>query len=280
MQKLGQHFLRNTAVLEKIVGALALEDGDCVIEIGPGHGELTTPLAAAAHNKHCEITCIEKDHALIEDLKTLATNADVNINIIEGDALKLLPKFPATKIVGNIPYYITGHLLRVISELDQKPKRVALLIQKEVAERICAAPPEMNRLAASVQFWANATIIAHVPRKDFSPPPEVDSAVILLENKEFYAIATPDTTPAILDGAPAIDAALYYRAVRGIFAQPRKTLLNNLSSSASETRAKGDIIEQLKKIGIDPVARPQNLNIGQIIAIAKNIFIEYPTEKY
>ena len=89
----------------------------------------------------------------------------------------------ATKIVGNIPYYITGKLLRIISELEHKPERTVLLIQKEVALRICATPPDMNRLAASVQFWADAEIIAHVPRNDFSPAPEVDSAVVVLNAK-------------------------------------------------------------------------------------------------
>jgi 16S rRNA (adenine1518-N6/adenine1519-N6)-dimethyltransferase len=269
MQKLGQHFLKNPAVLEKIVGALALADGDRVIEIGPGHGELTAPLVEAAYKKHCMITCIEKDHTLIEDLQLFAgqknseSDGDAsrpNITIIEGDALKLLPNIPATKIVGNIPYYITGKLLRTISELDQKPERVVLLIQKEVAERICAAPGAMTRLAASVQFWADAEIMAHVPRKDFSPPPEVDSAVIVLNTK-----------PA---AEHPIDSALYYRAMRGIFAQPRKTLLNNLSAIAADGITKGEMSAHLQKIGVDSEGRPQDLSIKQIVAIARANFLD------
>ena len=272
MQKLGQHFLKNAAILQKVVDALALADGDRVIEIGPGHGELTTPLALAARSKHCEIFCIEKDHALISGLEAFAGQENIvaaehagggdahadRINIVEGDALKLLPEVVKGashyKIAGNIPYYITGKLLRVISELEYKPERVALLIQKEVAERICAVAPDMNRLAASVQFWADAEIIAHVSKMDFSPPPEVDSAVIILRTK----------TPAL-----SVDSALYYRAVRGIFAQPRKTLLNNVSVAAGDGIAKGDIAARFEKIGIDPAARPQDLSIEQIIAIAQ-----------
>jgi len=271
MQKLGQHFLKNTAVLEKIVGALALTDNDRVIEIGPGHGELTTPLVRAAQGKHCEIFCIEKDHALIGELEQFATRENVvatnstdnemntgsHVTIVEGDALKLLPNMVATKIVGNIPYYITGKLLRIVSELEHKPKRTVLLIQKEVAERICAAPPDMNRLAASVQFWADAEIVAHVPRKDFSPVPDVDSAIIMLTTKP-------------ISGKPAgdIDSALYYRAVRAIFAQPRKTLLNNLSMAAGETIKKNDISAQIEKIGANSDARPQDLGVDQIASIA------------
>jgi 16S rRNA (adenine1518-N6/adenine1519-N6)-dimethyltransferase len=277
MQKLGQHFLKNAAVLEKIVGALALAEGDRVIEIGPGHGELTAPLAIAARGKHCGISCIEKDHTLIENLNVFAVQensvaeesgkkGDARIKIIEGDALKLLPEMSATKIVGNIPYYITGKLLRVISELEQKPERVVLLIQKEVAERICAAPPDMNRLAASVQFWANATIIAGVPRNDFSPPPEVDSTVIMLENKKFSPEETLSSTSA---KGSVIDSALYYRAVRGIFAQPRKTLLNNLTAMAADKVSKSEIIKHLKNIDINPESRPQDLGVPQIVTIAK-----------
>jgi len=270
MQKLGQHFLRNAAVLQKIVSALALMDGDRVIEIGPGHGELTAPLVCAAQGKHCEFFCIEKDHALVGGLENFAAqensamgvagddvSAGSRVTIIEGDVLKLLPEMVATKIVGNIPYYVTGKLLRIISESKNKPKCTVLLIQKEVALRICAAPPAMNRLAASVQFWADAAIVAQVPRKDFSPPPDVDSAVIVLNAKIFA-------------GKPArdLDPMLYYRAVRAIFAQPRKTLLNNLSATAGKTVPKNDISAQIKKMGLDPDARPQDLSIDQIASIA------------
>jgi 16S rRNA (adenine1518-N6/adenine1519-N6)-dimethyltransferase len=265
MQKLGQHFLKNAAVLEKIVDALTLADDDRVIEIGPGHGELTAPLAHAARGKRCEIFCIEKDHALISGLEQFAAQENLittgpRVTIIEGDALKLLPDMAETKIVGNIPYYITGKLLRTISELKNKPKRTVLLIQKEVALRICAAPPEMNRLGASVQFWADAKIVAHVSRKDFSPMPDVDSAVIVLDTKIF---AEKENSTRDLD------PTLYYRAVRAIFAQPRKTLLNNLSASAGKTILKNDIGAQIKKIGIDPDARPQNLGVDQIASIAR-----------
>ncbi len=272
MQKLGQHFLKNAATLEKIVGALALADGSRVIEIGSGHGELTALLAHATRGKQCKIFCIEKDRALIKDLEPLVVKEqpinNTDITIIEGDALTLLPEtissFPRKghyEVVGNIPYYITGKLLRIFSELEHKPERTVLLIQKEVAERICAVAPAMNRLAASVQFWADVAIIAAVPRKDFSPPPDVDSAIIVLKEK----LVSSSRTMAM---RPPIDAALYYRAVRGIFAQPRKTLLNNLSSSMDTTTTKGAVAAQLKKIGIDPASRPQDLTINQIIAIA------------
>lgn len=273
MKKLGQHFLKNKSVLDTIVAALDLGEGDRVIEIGPGHGELTAPLLRASKNLDCFIICIEKDHALIAPLAELARQErDGRLEIKEGDALKLLPEIASAagtrgdttyKIVGNIPYYITGKLLRTISELKNKPERTVMLIQKEVAERICAVAPEMNRLAASVQFWADAEIIARVPRKDFAPAPEVDSAVILLTTKIAH-IST--ATPAM--AVQNIDPEEYYRAVRGIFAQPRKNLINNISAMLGKELSKIEIGEFLKKIAIDPESRPQNLTIEQIIAIA------------
>ncbi len=268
MQKLGQHFLRNEKINEAIISALDVQHGERVIEIGPGHGELTVPLlqtvekldGEAAPKSGSTIISIEKDHALIASLEGLAKKERAGrLSIIEGDALKLLSgivrefRTATYKVAGNIPYYITGKLLRVLSELEHKPARAVLMIQKEVAERICAAPPGMNRLAASVQFWADATIVAHVPRKDFSPPPEVDSAVIALVAKN----------------PVAINPAQYYKTVRGIFSQPRKTLLNNIAAMGGNLGGqKEKITLHLKKLGIDPGARPQDLSIEEIIAVA------------
>jgi 16S rRNA (adenine1518-N6/adenine1519-N6)-dimethyltransferase len=268
MKKLGQHFLKNKSVLDTIIGSLELEEGDRIIEIGPGHGELTIPLLATAGDLGCSIISIEKDHSLIAELSELQEKEGVEkFEIREGDALDILPevvkkisesksakkKSTPYKIVGNIPYYITGKLLRTISELKGKPATTVIMIQKEVAERICALPPEMNRLAASVQFWADAEIVTHVPKKDFSPMPEVDSAVIVLKTKKV---------------SPKIDAERYYATVRGVFAQPRKNLINNVFEMAEKKVSKPEIAEFLKNIGIDSEGRPQNLSIEQITAIS------------
>jgi 16S rRNA (adenine1518-N6/adenine1519-N6)-dimethyltransferase len=275
MQKLGQHFLKNDSVVKKIVTALELGAGDAVIEIGPGHGELTEPLLNACAAAGISLTAIEKDARLADALREKFSNKELytKIEILQGDALAILtqtiikiksdPAVKKIKLVGNLPYYITGKLLRIISELesDQIPERCVFMIQREVAERIIAAPPAMNRLAASVQFWANAKIVVQVSRTDFSPPPKIDSAVIALTTK----IIDPNTQE--------VTPALYYKAVRAIFAQPRKTLLNNIaatSESKTQTGAvKEEIIARLKKIGVNPEARPQNLDIQNIVSLAK-----------
>lgn len=262
-QKLGQHFLKNKEVLEKEVAALELKNGETVVEIGSGRGALTNELGIL--NYELRIVGIEKDPKLVEDLKSNFSE-NKSIEITEGDVLKVLPEITkkfkpnSYKLIGNIPYYLTGFLLRTIGELENKPKLCVFIIQKEVAERIAAKPPKMNKLAASVQFWANPEILRSVPRKDFSPPPDVESSLIKLTIHSFQF---------------SIQEEKYYRAVNVLFQQPRKTILNNLrlSRDTVETQSKFNSLDKLseglKKIGIDPKSRPQDLGIQEIIKIAK-----------
>jgi 16S rRNA (adenine1518-N6/adenine1519-N6)-dimethyltransferase len=222
MKKLGQHFLKNKSALRFIAESLEVSADETIIEIGPGHGELTDFLITTPAIK---IIAIEKDENLY-DAFLKAFQKDGRVTAARGDALKILPvvtqnselKNQHYKIAGNIPYYITGHLFRILSELENKPERCLFTIQKEVAERICSVPPRMNRLSASVQFWANAKMIKSLPASDFNPPPKVASAIISLETK-----------PGV-----NFDATSYYAAIRSIFAQPRKTLLNNLAKATGQ----------------------------------------------
>jgi len=268
---LGQHFLINKDKIKKIVEALDLKEGDTVIEIGPGHGELTLLLARNFQFpiSNFRIITIEKDKKLVQILQKKFAS-DKNIRIIEGDALKILPKLTKSyklkaksyKIVGNIPYYITGYLLRVLAELERKPSLIVLTIQKEVAQRIIAlrqaqGKPRMNLLAASVQFWAEPEIIDYVSRKDFQPAPEVDSAVI----KMVVRPALPYREVPVLKTSKNYSKN-YYRLIKILFKQPRKTILNNLTMTMTMT--KEDITKKLRKSGINPNDRPQNLDIEQI----------------
>ncbi len=256
MAKLGQHFLMDKNALKKIALLLDLKEGDTVIEIGPGHGELTEEIRKQKLENR--IIAIERDEYLASALRE-KFSADEKIKIITGDALKLLPSIIQSsesdvreyKLAGNIPYYITGKLLRTISELSEKPTICVFTIQKEVAERLAAKPPRMNRLAASVQFWANPEIAMVIPRTSFQPIPEVDSATIALK--------------VVARGEIKTDA--YYKAVRAIFAQPRKTILNNLSDGMSIS--KKETAEKLGGVSIETNLRPQNLSIEDIIKIAE-----------
>lgn len=257
MQRLGQHFLKNRSAAEKTVRVLELSRGDIILEIGPGHGELTKELLGAV--KGLKIVAVEKDGELAANLRNDLLNAgEDSVEIITGDILTLLDSkttgYKSYKLTGNIPYYITGHLLRAVGELNNKPERAVFMIQKEVAERIVAKPPKMNRLAASVQFWSEPLIISTVSKENFFPEPKVDSAIILLKTK--LAI-------------PPVDPNCYYEALRALFAQPRKTILNNLVSVRGDKVA---VSAALQKIYIDPGFRPQNLAVKEIAAIAQAFF--------
>lgn len=255
-QKLGQHFLKNESVLKKITQTLNLKKGDFVIEIGPGHGELTKYLKSEISK--VKIIAIEKDGNLVKILNDKFVN-DPGVKIVEGDALKEIKNqiskiktennlknseiISNLKIVGNIPYYITGHLLRIIGELENKPSKTVLLIQKEVAQRICAKAPHSNLLSLSVQFWAEPMTIQKVLKKDFSPSPEVDSAVIELMTKK---------------EAGQKNADKYYSFLKKAFKQPRKTLQNNLGYFYKD---KAKIIDTISIFSLSDKSRPQDLTL-------------------
>lgn len=267
--KLGQHFLRNRMAIKKIVASLELRGGETLIEIGPGEGALTFPLLHECRKIGAKFITIEKDR----ELAVKIFQADPEIKIEEGDALEVLPELAKHlhdyKIVGNIPYYITGKLLRTISELENKPLLTVLMIQKEVAERICAqskgmnpvrgregsqrasASNGMNLLAAATQIWAEPKILFSLAPEDFDPPPDVKSAVISLKTKT-------DSVPE-----------KYFDFVHIIFKQPRKTLFNNLREGLDTP--KEAIEAALKELRIDPNARPQNVSIERIKEIAEKL---------
>lgn len=259
MAFLGQHFLINKAAITKIISSLNLQKNDTVIEIGPGEGALTLPLLEKCRELGCKLIAVEKDPHLANQLRSYA-NATVNeLEIVTGDALKLLnsPTHQLTnwKLVGNIPYYITGKLLRTLGELETKPALIVLTIQREVAERIVAKPPKMNLLAAATQIWAEAEIIGRLDAKYFNPPPKVDSAIIKLEPR------IQNLESRILND--------YYRLIKLIFKQPRKTVLNNLSTGLDMNKA--GVLEIMKMTGLDGTERPQNLSLETLIKLSTTI---------
>jgi len=272
-KKLGQNFLVNKDKIKKIIEVLEIRNGETIIEIGAGHGELTKELRIRNQKLGAEndrkikygikVIAIEKDEKLARDLRNKIDDLGLkNVKVIEGDALKILPKLTNNlqlttfnyKLVGNIPYYITGYLLRVISGLENKPKLTIFTIQKEVAERIIAKSPDMNLLAAATQFWAEAGIIDYIPKEDFRPKPKVDSAIIKLRIRNYES--------GIGDN--------YYKFIKILFKQPRKTIVNNLTSDKTqEIGDKKKIIDKLKKMGIEPNARAQDLSVEKIIEMSK-----------
>lgn len=282
-KKLGQHFLINKEKIGKIVEALDLKPNDIIVEIGPGHGELTEEFRI--QNLEVGVIAVEKDKKLAENLKKKFARVQ-NIKIINEDIVKILPQIPKSyilnsksyKIVGNIPYYITGYLLRILGELKKKPALIVLTIQKEVAERICAirqvqGRPNMNLLAASVQFWAEPEIIDYISKRDFKPAPKVDSAIIRLQTTDYGLRTTvAKNKKAVVGCLSAVDSDKYYSFIKILFKQPRKTILNNLESGIKKLESEAENKQKLKKrlesTGINPNARPQDLSMEQIIELS------------
>ena len=247
-QRLGQHFLTDENVLKSIVSFVGIKSTDTVIEIGPGHGELTKYLA---DKKPKNLVLIEADRELVPTLRNNFPEAKV----VEGDVLEVLEYVISTIngdfiLVGNIPYYITGYLFRIIGDLNKKPKVIVFTVQKEVAERICANPPQMNLLAASIQFWAEPKLEMIIKKGLFSPPPKVDSAVLKLVTKKSI-----------------IKAKVYYPFIKTLFKQPRKTILNNISSGLDMPKIEVEKI--LVQAKISPSLRPQALKISDITSLAR-----------
>ena len=242
---LGQHWLEDAASLEAICDAAEIQMDDYVLEIGPGTGSLTARLLA----RDATVLAIEYDASLIRGLRQ-KFSAAARLGLEEADIrtydLGSLP--PDYKIVANIPYYLTAYLLRLLADTPNKPVAAALLVQKEVAERICALPGQMSLLSVVMQYCYRCDLGPVVPARLFSPPPKVDSQVLrLLRRNE-------------LPFAGVVDKD-YFRLVKAGFSNRRKTLLNSLS--AGLRLEKPIVLQKLADAGLQPTSRPQELSLEQ-----------------
>lgn len=252
-KRLGQNFLIDRKILKKIIKAADIQPEDIVLEIGPGIGNLTQALTERAR----KIISVEKDSKMIEILKETTRNLE-NITIIQGDILKINPKnyklrTKSYKVVANLPYYIVSPVIRKFLEIKNSPRLMVLMVQKEVAQRICAVPPNMSLLAISVQFYAKPEIISFVSKKSFWPSPKVDSAIIKITPQKL------STRPGFVD--------LFFEIVRAGFSQPRKQIANNLSQKLKIDRRK--IETWLLKNKIQPSQRAETLSIQDWLKLTK-----------
>lgn len=250
-KSLGQHWLHDQASLHAICNAAELQPSDTVLEVGPGLGTLTALLAKKAK----QVTAVELDKKLALALPSRV--AVPNLSIVNQDILTFdfstLPK--GYKVVANIPYYLTSHLIRVLSDTTNPPERMVLLVQKEVAMRVAAEPNKMSLLAVTAQYYHEVSLGPVVPARLFMPPPKVDSQVLILRRR---------SEPAY----PDVDPAAFFRIVKAGFSQRRKTLLNSLSGGLH--LSKEATTKLLQQAGIDPNARAQALSLGQWYSLYKN----------
>jgi len=241
---LGQHFLIDQAALESIVETADIRSQDCVVEIGPGIGVLTRELLKAA--KH--VTAIEIDTKLIPLLNAF-THAPHHLTPINGNALQVPFPTDPYKVVANIPYHITSPLLRhAFLESKQPPQSLTLLMQKEVAEKICDTE-HAGLLTILVHLFGTPHMICTVPPASFLPPPQVDSAILYIE-----CFSAPLASPEILQQI--------FTLAKHAFSQKRKMLRNTVG-----TLPHG--MELLHKACIDPTRRPQTVTVQEWIELAK-----------
>jgi len=246
---LGQNFLICKNFVADIVKSAELLPTDFVLEIGPGKGILTEALVEAVPKG--KVLAIEKDPRMVEFLKE-KFNGVKNLEIIEGDILELAEKIKLPKgykIVANIPYYITSHLLRVFLERTAQPEVMVLMVQKEVAERILARDKKESILSISVKVYGEPKIIKKVPATCFFPKPNVDSAILKISkiNKTFFK---------------KIKEEAFFEIVKRGFSQKRKLLKNNLDLPSAV---------MLVKCGIAEKARAENLSVENWGCLAKEI---------
>ncbi len=254
-KKLGQNFLIDRATVKKIISAADLKTNDAVLEIGPGIGALTQEIA----KKTRKVIAVEKDRNMVEILKETLKDFS-NVEIIYGDILKIegLKLTENLKVVGNLPFYLTAPIIRKFLEMTEaRPLSMVLVVQKEVGQRICNRPPDMSILAVSVQIYAEAKIISYISRKSFWPQPEVDAAIIKIT--PFSKASRPRLNQINFD--------LFFKVVKAGFSQPRKQLINNLSSKFNLSREKTE--KWLSENGINPSQRAETLSVKDWINLVK-----------
>ena len=211
-KSLGQHWLYDPRSLTAMCDAASVEAGDTVLEVGPGTGTLTKQLL----QRGAKVVAVEKDESLLPGLVQRFSSAQFEVHnksILEFNLTTLPPSY---KVVANIPYYLTSNLIRTLSESANPPKTAVLLIQKEVAQRVAAAPGAMSLLSVGAQYYWQVRLDREVPAHLFTPPPQVDSQILVLHRRR---------TPLF----DQVDERLFFRIVKAGFSERRKTLHNSLS---------------------------------------------------
>lgn len=260
-KRYGQNFLIDEDAVRTILNAAALDENTGVIEIGPGFGTMTGYLAQAAG----KVTAIELDDALIPILNDLLGEFS-NVHLVHGDALKVDLQeviremgLPHVSVVANLPYYITTPILMALLTSDVPFDKITVMVQKEVAERMAAAPGgrERGAISVAVQYYTEAEICGIVPADKFYPAPQVDSAVLCLTRREKPPVE--------------VDEKRFFAVVKAAFSQRRKMLINTLLSSGIFPYTKEELTRKLTEIGISPTARAETLSLSDFAQITNKL---------
>lgn len=262
-KSLGQNFLIDGNVLNRIVEAAELDQSKGALEIGPGIGALTERLSQAAG----KVTAIEIDQRLLPILGEVLADKP-HVTVVHGDVLKLdlrqlfqqqFADCEGVSVVANLPYYVTTPILMKLLEERLPLQNIVVMIQKEVAERMAAKPggKEYGSLSVAVQYYCEPQLVCTVPHTVFIPQPNVDSAVIKLKVRSTPAVSVPDE-------------AFFFRVVQASFAQRRKTLMNNLTSLVGKEK-RDELTALLNRIGIDPARRGETLSLEEFAVLSSSM---------
>ena len=252
-KQFGQHWLRSDAVLNKILRAGKLQSSDRILEIGPGTGNLTRLILPFVES----LTAVEIDRDLCEKLRK--TMHQKNFHLIEGSILDIPLPEQTNKVIANIPYNITGEILKrllgTLAEPIQQFEQIVLLVQKEIGDRLAAKAGHKayNALSVKIQYLSDCQFICDVPAAAFYPPPKVNSAVIRI-------IPRPPVTPAS-------DPKYLDRLLTMGFATKRKMLRNNLISEIDRDR----LVQILESMGINGQVRAEDLDVAQWVALSEAV---------
>jgi 16S rRNA (adenine1518-N6/adenine1519-N6)-dimethyltransferase len=249
-KSLGQHWLKDRLVLDHIADCGEITKDDAILEIGPGLGTLTSVLLRRGK----KVTAVEFDSELARKLPAQFPGKD--LEVIESDILSfdLTQLEPGYKVIANVPYYITSKIVQLLMTAENKPNTAVLLIQKEVAERLAAKPGNMSILAISAQIFAEVSLGDVVPAELFTPPPKVDSQVVILKTR---------TQPFLTD----VDEADFFRVVKAGFSAKRKKLRSSLAGGLG--LEKNDVEALLAAADVSPDARAEMLSLDDWVRITK-----------
>ena len=260
-KSLGQHWLRDRIILDGIAEEAEIKNGDFVLEIGPGLGTLTSSLLKFA-GKDGEVLSIEFDEDLAKKLPAQFPGKNLtvkNTDFLDFDLSKLPKNY---KVAANVPYYITSKIIEKLLTSENKPSIATLLVQKEVAERICAKSGDLSVLPIASQIYANCELGQFVPRELFTPPPKVDSQVVILkilEKNKLECFNDQNNTK--------ISEKQFFRIVKAGFTARRKKILKALSVNLA--LSKEQTIEILAQAKVSPDARAQELTIENWLEITR-----------
>lgn len=250
-RSLGQNFVVDPNTIRKTLSAAAVSSGERVLEVGPGVGSLTLGLAAAASS----VVAVERDARLIPILQQILAEVD-NVEVVHNDALKVdLESYRATALVANLPYNIAATLVLEVLEKAPSIRTLTVMTQREVGERLAAAPGTKSYGATSVLvgFFATARVATTVSRSAFWPVPNVDSVIVRAQRREPF---------------PDVDVSVLFSVVKAAFGQRRKTLRNALSAAVGSVEGAEDA---LSRAGIDPATRAGSLSLDGYVSLARRL---------